>query len=60
MSVFVLTMVTALLISGALFFLLGARFAFSPDEVANEGRNFAAYFVGSLPIAFVLIFFGLG
>ena len=60
MSVLVLTMVTALLISGGIFFIFGARFALSPDETANEGRNFAAYFLGAIPVAFVIIFFGLG
>jgi len=32
----------------------------SEDEQRNQLLNFAAYFVGSLPVSFVLIFFGIG
>jgi hypothetical protein len=60
LGVLVLTIALALFISGPLWWILGSRFAMSEDEQRNQLLNFAAYFVGSLPVSFVLIFFGIG
>ena len=60
MAAFILTMATSLFISGGLWMWLGSRFSFSADPQQNEALNFAAYFIGSLPLSFVLIFFGVG
>lgn len=60
MGVLILTLATSLFLSGALWFLLGSRWQISGDEQQNELLNFFAYFLGSLPLSFVLIFFGLG
>ncbi|MEM9620429.1 MAG: hypothetical protein AAF993_02190 [Pseudomonadota bacterium] len=60
MGVVVLTLATSLFLGGMLWFLLGSRWRFSTDEQQNELLNFFAYFSGTLPVSFVLIFFGLG
>jgi len=60
MAVLVLTMVSALFIAAALLFGVGSRMPLSEEASVNEGLNFAAYFIGALPIGFVLVFFGLG
>jgi hypothetical protein len=60
MAVFILTLALSLFMSGALWFGLGSRINLNDDQDVNELLNFAAYFLGSLPVSFVLIFFGLG
>ena len=60
MGVFVLTLALALFISGALWLVVGSRLAISGDDQMNELLNLAAFYVGSLPVSFVLIFFGIG
>lgn len=53
-------MATSLFIGGGLWLALGSRFSFSDDPQQNEALNFAAFFIGSMPVSFVLVFFGLG
>jgi len=60
LGVLVLTMALALFIAGTLWLVLGSRLAISADEQNNQLLNLAAYYVGSLPVSFVLIFFGIG
>ncbi len=60
MGVVVLTLATSLFITAPLWFVLGSRLQLSEDERQNEMLNFAAYFLGTLPLSFVLIFFGIG
>ena len=60
MGVFVLTMVSALFIATFLLFVVGSRLPLSTEPSTNDGLNFAAYFIGAIPIGFVLVFFGLG
>ena len=60
MAAFILTLIGSLLIGGTIWLIAGSRFAFAADEDQNEWYNFAAYYLGSLPVSFVLVFFGLG
>lgn len=60
MAAVILTFCLTLLLAGAAFLFAGSRFRFSKDDEQNDKLNFAAYFLGVLPIAFVLVFFGLG
>ncbi len=60
MSVLILTLATSLLLASVLWFVLGNRLQLSEDPSHNEWLNFAAYYLGTLPVSFVLIFFGLG
>jgi hypothetical protein len=60
MAVFVLTIIISVLIGAAIWFVLGSRFGLSDDERLNELLNFIAFVIGVLPVAFVLVFFGLG
>ncbi|NKC01026.1 MAG: hypothetical protein GKR90_21375 [Pseudomonadales bacterium] len=60
MAAIVLTFIGSLFLGGGLWFVVGSRFRFSPDDEQNERLNFALFFVGTLPVSFVLVFFGLG
>ena len=60
MSVLILTLVTSLLIAGPIWLVLGSKLVLSTDEQQNELLNLAAYFLGTLPVSFVIIFFGIG
>ena len=60
MAAFVLTLATSLFIAGGQWFAIGSRLKLSSDAQQNELLNFAAYFLGALPVSFVLIFFGIG
>ena len=59
-SVLILTLATSLFISSAIWFVLGSKVALSADEQQNEILNLAAYFIGTLPLSFVFIFFVIG
>lgn len=60
MAAILLTMICSLFIGGGLWLALGSRFSLSDDEEQNERLNLILFFVGSLPLSFVLVFFGLG
>ena len=60
MAALVLTFFGALFIGGGLWFALGSRFEFDADPERNELKNFIALVVASIPVSFVLVFFGLG
>ena len=60
MAVFVLTLALSLFIAGGIWLTAGSRLRLSDDEQQNEWLNFAAYYLGTLPLSFVLIFFGIG
>jgi hypothetical protein len=51
---------TSLFISSGIWFALGSKLSLSSDEQQNEFFNLAAYFLGTLPLSFALIFFGIG
>ena len=60
MAAFVLTLILSLFIAAGLFFVIGSRFQFSHDENQNDLLNFLAYYAGSIPVSFVIVFFGIG
>ncbi len=60
MAVLFLTLICSLFLSGGLWFIAGPRFQLDADDERNGMLNFYVYFAGSVPISFVLIFFGLG
>jgi hypothetical protein len=60
MAAFILTVITTFLLAAAVWLSIGSRVSFSPDEAVNDIVNFLFYLGAALPIAFVLVFFGLG
>ena len=56
----VMTLVVSFVLAAVLWLVIGSRFQFAPERVGNDLLNIAAYFGGCLPIAFVLVFFGIG
>ena len=60
MGVFILTLALSLFIAGGIWLTVGSRLQLSEDENQNEWLNFAAYYLGAVPLSFVLIFFGIG
>lgn len=60
MAAIFLTFVSSFFIGGGLWLAVGSRFQLSEDEEQNERLNFLLCFIGSIPISFVLVFFGLG
>lgn len=60
MAALVLTMICSLFIGAGLWFAIGSRFRLDEEDEKNQLMNFLVYFVGTIPISFVLIFFGLG
>ena len=53
-------MALSLFVAGGIWLTIGSRLSLSEDEQQNEWLNFAAYYLGTLPVSFVLIFFGIG
>ncbi len=60
MAVFILTLALSLCLAGGLWLAIGSKLQLSEDRAQNEVLNLAAYFIGMLPMSFVLIFFGVG
>ena len=60
MGILILMLLSSLFLGGGLWFLLGNRFQLDLDEEKNSLFNFLLFFAGTLPLSFVLIFFGLG
>lgn len=60
MAAILLTFIGALFLGSGFWFALGSRFRLSSDEDENDRLNVALLIVGSLPVSFVLVFFGLG
>ena len=56
----VMTLVVSFVLAAVLWLVIGSRFQFAPERTGNDLLNIAAYFGGCLPIAFVLVFFGIG
>jgi hypothetical protein len=56
----VMTLVGSFVLAAVLWLVIGSRFRFAPGRTGNDLLNIAAYFAGCLPIAFVLVFFGIG
>ena len=60
MAAVILTLVLALVLSGAVWLVAGSRLRLSADPEQNDRLNFAVYYLGTVPVSFVLVFFGLG
>ena len=60
MHAVVFTLVSTVLIAGGIFLLVGARLRLSIDAQQNDLLNFLAYALGALPVAFVIVLFGIG
>ncbi len=60
MAAFILTMILSLFLGGLVWFLRGSRFGLSEDEDTNDLLNFGVYFVGAVPLCFVIVFFVIG
>ena len=60
MAVVLLTVIGAFFLAGLVAMIVGSRFRLDADEQRNDALNFVGYFLGALPIAFVIVFFGLG
>ena len=56
----VMTLVVSFVLAAVLWLVIGSRFRFGAGRSGNDFLNIAAYFGGCLPIAFVLVFFGIG
>ena len=56
----ILTLITSTLLAALIWFVIGARLELHEQQRQNELMNFVAYALGAMPVAFVLIFFGLG
>ena len=56
----VMTLVGSFLLAAVLWLVIGSRFRLAPGRIGNDLLNIAAYFGGCLPIAFVLVLFGIG
>ena len=54
-----MTLVVSFLLAAVLWLILGSRFRFAPERAENDLLNLAAYFCGCLPVAFVIVFFGI-
>lgn len=59
MAAAVLTFAISFVLGGALWLLVGPRLALSSESGQNEILNLMAYIGVILPVAFVLVFFGL-
>ena len=60
MAALILTTIGSLLLGAAAWFALGSRFTFDDDDRRNDLLNFVAFVCASVPVVFVLVFFGLG
>lgn len=55
-----MTLVVGFLFAAILWLIVGSRFRFAAERAENDLLNLAAYFGGCIPVAFVLVFFGIG
>lgn len=60
MAALILTLIATFLVAALAWLVAGSRVSFSPDQTLNDVVNFVVYFAVALPVAFVLVFFGLG
>ncbi len=60
MAAFILTMILSLFLGGIVWFAAGSRFAFSEEQDRNDLLNFGAFFIGAVPLSFVIVFFVIG
>tara|TARA_Y200000002_G_C22368777_1_gene532201 strand:- start:312 stop:482 length:171 start_codon:yes stop_codon:yes gene_type:complete len=55
-----MTLVLAFIMAGALWLTLGSRFEFAVEGSENDLANLVVYSLGSIPVSFVIVFFGIG
>jgi hypothetical protein len=55
----ILTLVLTVILSGTAWLAVGNRLRLSSDERQNDIANLATYAAVLLPIAFVIVFFGM-
>ncbi len=55
----ILSLVITCLVTGGLWFAIGSRLKLSEETEQNDILNLAMYAVIVLPIAFVIVYFGL-
>ena len=55
----ILSLVITCLVTGGLWFAIGSRFNLSEETEQNDILNLAVYAVIILPVAFVIVYFGL-
>lgn len=55
----ILSLVITCLVTGGLWFALGSRLKLSEESEQNDILNLAVYATIVLPIAFVIVYFGL-
>jgi hypothetical protein len=60
MAALILTLILTFLLAGGLWFLLGSRLSLAAEARENDLANLLVYFLGFLPVSFVLVFFGIG
>ncbi|HCG70402.1 MAG TPA: hypothetical protein DE147_08070 [Gammaproteobacteria bacterium] len=60
MAALILTLVLAFIMAGALWLTLGSRFEFAAEGSENDLANLVVYSLGSIPVSFVIVFFGIG
>ena len=60
MAAVILTLILALLLAGSGWLIVGSKLRLSTDPEQNDRLNFAVYYVSTVPISFVIVFFGLG
>lgn len=57
MAATILTFALTLIIAGSTWALLGAKFKLADDPERNSLLNLVTYYVGLLPVIFVIVFF---
>lgn len=60
MAALILTFISAFVLAGFSWLLLGSRFSLREAVADNDMANLMAYFVAYIPITFVIVFFGIG
>jgi hypothetical protein len=60
MAALILIFISAFVLAGFSWLLLGSRFNLRAEGADNDIANLAAYFVAYIPITFAVVFFGIG
>ena len=60
MAAVILSFVLTLLLAGSTWLILGSRLSLTEAGEMNDLANLGAYGLSWLPIAFVVVFFGIG
>ena len=60
MAALILIFISAFVLAGFSWLLLGSRFSLRAEGSDNDMANLMAYFAAFVPIAFVIVFFGIG